>query len=171
GMVAASALRVQAVQYFGHLARPLDQLGTPPSGEEELTPEFHGITEGDLASIPGRALGFDNREAGLDVLERLREVYSTRIAWEVWQLQSDEEREWFRQTFISSELTRGLTSEEKMQVLRRLSEVDGLERFLGRAYVCVKRFSIEGNDALVTMLDLAIEEDAVLGAEELVIAM
>ena len=169
--VAAAALLVQAVRDYGHLAVPLDPLGTPPSGAVELTPEFHGITEGDLASIPGRALGFDNRETGLDVLERLREVYSTRIAWEVWQLQSDEEREWFRQTFISSELTRGLTSEEKMQVLRRLSEVDGLERFLGRAYVGVKRFSIEGNDALVPMLDLAIEEAAAQGAEELVIAM
>lgn len=169
--VAAAALLVQAVRDYGHLAVPLDPLGTPPSGAVELTPEFHGITEADLASIPGRALGFDNRETGLDVLARLREVYSTRLAWEVWQLQSDEEREWFRQTFISSELTRGLTNDEKLKLLRRLTEVDGLERFLGRAYVGVKRFSIEGNDALVPMLDLAIEEAARAGAEEVAIAM
>jgi 2-oxoglutarate dehydrogenase E1 component len=169
--VAAAASLVQAIRDYGHLAVPLDPLGTPPPGAVELTPEFHGITEADLAAIPGRALGFENRETGLDVLARLRQVYSTRLAWEVWHLQSDEEREWFRQTFISSELTRGLSVDEKKWLLRRLTEVDGLERFLGRAYVGVKRFSIEGNDALVPMLDLAIEEAAAQGAEEAVIAM
>src|SRR5690606_21825059 len=111
------------------------------------------------------------RENGREVLDRLREVYSSRLAWEVWHLQSDEEREWFRQTFVSSELTRGLTAEEKIRVLRRLTEVDGLERFLARAYVGMKRFSIEGTDALVPMLDLAIEDAAAAGAHEVVIGM
>jgi 2-oxoglutarate dehydrogenase complex dehydrogenase (E1) component-like enzyme len=58
-----------------------------------------------------------------------------------------------------------LTADEKKAVLRRLTEVDGFERFLGRAFVGYKRFSIEGTDALVPMLDTAIDESAAAGAE------
>ena len=53
----------------------------------------------------------------------------------------------------------------------RLTEVDGLERFLGKAYVGVKRFSIEGVDALVPMLDEAIERAARAGTRQVVIGM
>src|SRR5690606_37476632 len=100
-----------------------------------------------------------------------RQVYASRLAWEVWHLQSDDEREWFRQTFVSAEVTRGLTVDEKTKVLRRLTEVDVLERFLGRAFVGMKRFSIEGTYALVPMLELPIEEAAAEGAGEVVIGM
>ena len=56
-------------------------------------------------------------------------------------------------------------------MLRRLNEVDGLERFLGRAYVGYKRFSVEGTDALVPMLDAVIDESGRAGAREVVIGM
>ena len=55
--VAAAAKLVDAIRSYGHLAVPLDPLGTPPEGTPELTPEFHGLSEEDLASIPGIALG------------------------------------------------------------------------------------------------------------------
>src|SRR5918992_1018461 len=54
--VAGAAGLVQAIRQYGHLAVQLDPLGSPPLGAAELTPEFHGITEEDLASIPGAAL-------------------------------------------------------------------------------------------------------------------
>ena len=63
-------------------------------------------------------------------------------------------------TIESGAITQPLTDDEKKRLLRRLTEVDGLERFLGRAYVSVKRFSIEGTDALVPMLDEAIARAA-----------
>jgi 2-oxoglutarate dehydrogenase E1 component len=66
---------------------------------------------------------------------------------------------------------RTLTSREKRALLERLTEVDGLERFLGRAFVGHKRFSIEGNDILVPMMDALIESAAASGAHEVVLAM
>ncbi|MFM8909633.1 MAG: 2-oxoglutarate dehydrogenase E1 component, partial [Gemmatimonadota bacterium] len=86
-------------------------------------------------------------------------------------LADEEERAWFRQLFTAEQLTRPLTAEEKQGVLQRLTEVDGFERFLGRTFVGYKRFSIEGTDALVPMLDAAITESAAAGARHVAIAM
>jgi 2-oxoglutarate dehydrogenase E1 component len=69
------------------------------------------------------------------------------------------------------ELPRTLTPDEKKAILRRLTEVDGLERYLGRAFVGYKRFSIEGTDALVPVLDVAIDRAADAGAREVAISM
>jgi 2-oxoglutarate dehydrogenase E1 component len=170
--VASAATLVQAIRTYGHLAVPLDPLGTAPKGAPELSPEFHGITDEDLEAIPAAALGFDDRfiTAG-DVVRMLRHRYSSNLGFEVTHLAEEREREWFRQQLRAEQLTRPLTAEEKRAVLARLSEVDGLERFLGRAFQGKKRFSIEGTDALVPVLDAAIEESARRGAREVVIGM
>ena len=68
-------------------------------------------------------------------------------------------------------LTRPLTPEEKKDALRRLNQVDGLERFLGRVYQGYKRFSVEGTDTLIPMLDEVIRESGRSGAREIVIGM
>ncbi|HEY0971211.1 MAG TPA: 2-oxoglutarate dehydrogenase E1 component [Gemmatimonadales bacterium] len=169
--VAGAASLVQAIRQYGHLAVTIDPLGSSPPGAAELTPEFHGITEADLAEVPGVALGFPERATGVEVIARLREVYSSRLGFEVWHLSDETEREWFRQQFRSGELLRPLDGDEKTAILRRLSEVDGLERFLGRAYVGAKRFSIEGTDTLVPLLDEAIAQAGKAGAREVVMAM
>ena len=168
---AGAAALVQAIRVYGHLAVRIDPLGTPPLGAPELTPQFHGVTDEDLALIPGAALGFEHKATGADVVALLRRRYSSNLGFEVTHLPSEAEREWFRQLLRAEELTRPLTPDEKRGVLDRLSEVDGLERFIGRAYQGKKRFSIEGTDALVPMLDTAIVEGARAGAREVVIGM
>src|SRR5919107_4271969 len=85
----ATAL-VQAIRQYGHLAVQLDPLGTPPTGGPELTPEFHGITEEDLAQVPASALGFESGTAA-DVVHHLREVYCGPIAFEFAHLGSEAE--------------------------------------------------------------------------------
>ena len=166
---AASALQ-SAIRSYGHFAVQLDPLGTAPPGAAELTPEFHGITQADLEALPGALL--DARFATVaQVIARKREVYSSHIGYEVWHLSEELEREWFRVTFREHKITRELSVEEKKAVLHRLNEVDGLERFLGRAYVGARRFSIEGTDMLVPMLDEVIAECGRAGAREIVIGM
>jgi len=168
--VAAAAELVDAIRSYGHLAVPLDPLGTPPEGTPELTLEFHGLSEEHLASIPGIALGASGGNA-VDVIARLRDLYSSRIGFEISHLGRVEEREWLRQQIESGRMNAPLSDEEKKALLHRLTEVDGLERFLGRAYQGYKRFSIEGNDILVPMLDVAIESAAAHGAREVDLAM
>jgi 2-oxoglutarate dehydrogenase E1 component len=162
---------MQALRTYGHFAVPLDPLGTPPLGAPELTPEFHGITEGDLDSIPGSAVGFPHMATAADVARRLRLRYTTSLGFQVTHLADEAERKWFREILTAEELTRPLTPDEKRGVLKRLTEVDGLERFLGRAYPNAKRFGIEGTDALVPMLDMTIAEGAAVGATHVVLAM
>jgi len=168
--VAGAAALVDAIRQYGHLAVQLDPLGSPPTGAAELTPEFHGITEADLQLVPALALGFDVG-TGADVTTRLRDLYSSTMGFDFAHLGEEAEREWFRETIEHERLARYLTPEEKRTVLRRLSEVDGLERFIGRAWVNMKRFSIEGTDALVPMLDVLIEDAGRAGTREVVIAM
>jgi len=168
--VAAAAELVDAIRSYGHLAVPLDPLGTPPEGTPELTPEFHGLSKEHLASIPGFALGASGGNAA-DVVAHLRELYSSRIGFEISHLGRVEEREWLREEIESGRLNAPLSDEEKKSILHRLTEVDGLERFLGRAYQGYKRFSIEGSDILVPMLDVAIESASIHGAREVDLAM
>src|SRR5688500_17161214 len=168
--VAAASALVEAIRAYGHRAVALDPLGTPAVGAPQLTPEFHGISEADLQQIPAEALGLAGRTAG-EGIAILRGVYSSNLAVETEHLGEEEERVWFRERLESGDLPRTLTPEEKKAILRRLTEVDGLERYLGRAFVGTKRFSIEGSDALVPVLDVAIDRAADAGAREVAIAM
>ncbi|MEI6740451.1 MAG: 2-oxoglutarate dehydrogenase E1 component [Gemmatimonadaceae bacterium] len=169
--VAGAASLQQCIRDYGHYAVQLDPLGSPPPGADELAPEYHGLTDADLATIPGAALGDARFPTAADLIRRRREVYSGPVGYEVWHLEVDAEREWFRAAFRAGVLTRDLTADEQRAMLRRLHEVDGLERFLGRAYVGYKRFSVEGTDALIPMLDTIIEESGRSGAKEVVIGM
>jgi 2-oxoglutarate dehydrogenase E1 component len=169
-LVAGAAEVIDAIRHYGHLAVQLDPLGSPPPGAPELTPEFHGITRDDLSIVPAYALGFDVGTAA-DVAERLRGLYSSTLGIEFDHLEEEQEREWFRQVIEGDQLPRFLSDDEKRALLRRLSEVEGLERFIGRAYVNVKRFSIEGTDMLVPMLDVAVDETSRVGTREVVIGM
>ena len=169
--IAGAAALVQAVRQYGHLGVQLDPLSSAPAGAAELQCQFHGITEADLATIPGSALGFGSDVTAADAVARLRAAYSATIGFEFEHIERDAERAWFRRVIEDGEMRRTLTDEEKRAVLRRLTEVDGLERFLGRAYQGYKRFSIEGNDTLVPMLEAAIEGAAAAGARLVVMAM
>ena len=168
--VAGAAGLVSAIQRYGHMCVQIDPLGTAPMGAAELAPEFHGITDGDLRAIPAAALGGTEGTAA-DFVAHMRKLWCGAIGFEYDHLEEEGEREWFRRTIESQRLTAPLPAEEKRALLRRMTEVDGLERFLGLAFVNVKRFSIEGVDALVPMIDEAIARAADLGAREVVIGM
>jgi 2-oxoglutarate dehydrogenase E1 component len=174
--VAGAASLLGAIQRYGHLAVQTDPLGAPPLGAAELKPEFHGVTEGDLHDIPAQALADAHRGVQLsgtaaDVVARMRELYCGTIGFEFDHLEEEAERDWFRREIEEGRVTAPLTPDEKRRVFQRLTEVDGFERFLGLAFVNVKRFSIEGLDALVPMIDEAIERGARVGARSVVIGM
>jgi 2-oxoglutarate dehydrogenase E1 component len=169
--VAGVARYTAAIRRYGHLAVQLDPLGTPPPGAVELTLEHYGITDADLDLVSGAAIDFPHLSTARDVAERLKYRYTRSLAVEFVHCGSEEERQWFRALFTAEQLTRALTDDEKRAVLRRLSEVDGFERFLGKAYVGYKRFSIEGTDALVLMLDATLEEAVAAGVHHVAISM
>ncbi len=172
--VAGAAKLQDAIREYGHLAVPIDPLGSTPPGAAELTPEFHGITADDLTLVPGIVLGdaFADKPTAADVIAHLRRIYSERMGFEYIHLSDENEREWFRKQLRPSAFaTLMLDPDEKKAMLSRLTQVDALERYIARAWVNMKRFSIEGTDALVPMLDAAIDASSTAGAREVVIGM
>jgi len=137
--VAGAAELIQSIRAFGHLAAQIDPLGNTPPGTPELSLEFHGLTEADLAAIPGEAFALPDANAA-DAVARLRKLYSSNVGFEFDHLGEAAEREWLREQIESGRMHAPLTPDEKKAVLRRLTEVDGLERFLGRVYQGYKRF-------------------------------
>jgi 2-oxoglutarate dehydrogenase E1 component len=169
-IAAGAAALAAAIRRFGHLGVAIDPLGSAPPGSPELKAEFHGITEADLARVPASAAGGGEGTAA-DYIALLRERYSGAIACEFDHLGNDAERMWLHQQIESGAATQPLNADEKKAILQRLTQVDGLERFLGKAFVSMKRFSIEGVDLLVPMLDEAIRTGGRAGARNVVIGM
>jgi 2-oxoglutarate dehydrogenase E1 component len=162
---------VDAYRLHGHRAARLDPLGCPPPGHPMLEPGFHGITHEELATVPS-ALIDDLPGATMDeVLGWLQKTYTGAIGYEYEHLEDPESREWLREQIETGVHCQPLGGDEARRLLGRLTEVEGLEQFLHRAYLGAKRFSIEGTDMMVPMLDLAIERAAAAGAREVAIGM
>jgi 2-oxoglutarate dehydrogenase E1 component len=170
--VAAATALVRAHRNFGHLAARLDPLGSEPPGDPALDPEPLGLTPEIMARIPADVLRIYVPGRTLaDALPHLRATYCGTIAYEVEHIGSHQERVWLRQAIESGEHAKPLSPEQKRQLLGRLTAVETLERFLHKAYLGQKRFSIEGLDVTVPMLDLTVELAGASGARKVVIGM
>jgi multifunctional 2-oxoglutarate metabolism enzyme len=170
--VAAAMALVRAHRGFGHLAARLDPLGGAPPGDPSLDTDRLGLTPDIMARIPAEVLRIYVPGATLaQALPNLQATYCGTIAYEVEHIGSHEERVWLRQVIESGEHRKPLSPEAKKQLLARLTAVDALERFLHKAYLGQKRFSIEGLDMTVPMLDFTIELVAALGVQKTVIGM
>jgi 2-oxoglutarate dehydrogenase E1 component len=174
GAVAAAMSLVKAHRTHGHLAANLDPLGSEPMGDPALDPERlePRLTPDLQEQIPARVLRLHVPGDTLaEALPHLRETYCGTIAYEIEHISSHEQRVWLRQKIESGDFRRPLSSEERKTLLRRLSEVEGFERYLRRAFLGQKQFSIEGLDVMVPMLDEAFELAAADGSREVVIGM
>src|SRR5687767_8524865 len=172
-VVGAAAL-AQAIRDYGHLDVQLDPLGTPPHGAPELHPTFYGLTEAQLAALPVESVPWPaNPDAtnAKEAIADLRRIYSGGIGYDFDQVQIAEERAWLREAAESGHYTANLSPEAKKKLLERLTEVEGFERFLHQTYLGQKRFSVEGSDALVPMLDTIISDAAAGGVREVVLGM
>ncbi len=168
---AASSL-VKAHRTHGHLAAKLDPLGREPEGDPALDPEPLGLTPELMAKIPARILRMYVPGATLiDALPHLRETYCGPIAYEIEHIASHRQRLWLREAIESGKFRLPLTDQENKALLKRLTEVDALERFMHKAYLGQKQFSVEGLDMTVPMLDELIQLAATRGTREVVIGM
>jgi len=174
GAVAAAMALVKAYRTHGHLAARLDPLGSEPVGdpsleperlEPKLTPELQQLIPADIlrVHVPGETLA--------DVLPRLRETYCGTSAYEIEHISDHEQRVWLRSAIESGHYRQPLMPDERRRLLERLTEVEGFERYLRRAFLGQKQFSIEGLDVMIPMLDEAIQLAAEEGAHEVVFGM
>src|SRR5213596_2657011 len=170
--VAAAMALVKAIRNFGHLAARLDPLGSEPPGDPALDPGPLGLTPEIMARIPAEVLRIYVPGRTLaEAYPKLQETYCGTIAYEVEHIGSHQERLWLRQVIESGEHRKPLAPEQQRKLLGRLTAVETLERFLHKAYLGQKRFSIEGLDVLVPMLDQTIELAGAGGARRVVLGM
>ncbi len=163
---------VSRVRSHGHLAARLDPLGSEPEGDPGLDPEALGLTPELQARIPAKLFQVYVPGATLaDALPHLRETYCGTIAYEIEHIASHRQRVWLREHIESGAFRHELTNDERRWLLKRLVEVDALERFMHKAYLGQHQFSIEGLDMTVPMLDELIQLSAAHGGQEVVIGM
>ncbi len=163
---------VDAIRLHGPRAAQLDPLGAPRAGHPMLSPEFHGATAEEIEAVPAEFMQLQSRGGTTkEILDWLSQTYTGSIGYEFEHLEHPERREWLREQIESGAQTKPITADDKKGLLQRLTEVEALEQFIHRAYLGQKRFSIEGTDMMVPMLDLAIERASQKGAREVVIGM
>jgi 2-oxoglutarate dehydrogenase E1 component len=170
--VQAASTLVHRFRSHGHLAARLDPLGSEPEGEPQLDPETAGLTPQVMAQIPARILRmYVPGETLAEALPHLRQTYCGTIAYEIEHISSHRQRVWLREQIESGTFRQPLGAEQRKALLKRLVEVDALERFMHKAYLGQHQFSIEGLDMTVPMLDEMIQLAAANGGHEVVIGM
>ncbi|WP_188456718.1 2-oxoglutarate dehydrogenase E1 component [Virgibacillus oceani] len=152
---------VEAIRRYGHLEADIYPVGRNKNRKSELVnPNSYGLTDEDLKNIPASWLweeapsGVDN---GYDVIQQLKKYYSGTITFEYDHVNNDDERKWLLERIESGKLYLSFSNEEKKQLLERLAHVEGFEGFLQKTFVGQKRFSIEGLEAMVPMLDQIVK--------------
>src|SRR6476620_9785434 len=170
--VQAATSLLKAYRTHGHLAARLDPLGKEPKGDPAIQPENLNLTPELMSQIPAEILRIGvEGETLLEVLPRMREAYCGTIAYQIEHLASHEQRVWLREMIETGAHRTPLTASEKRALLQRLIEVFQFERFLQRAYLGQKVFSIEGLDAVVPMIDELVTLSQGGGAQEVVLGM
>ncbi|HTU69228.1 MAG TPA: multifunctional oxoglutarate decarboxylase/oxoglutarate dehydrogenase thiamine pyrophosphate-binding subunit/dihydrolipoyllysine-residue succinyltransferase subunit [Candidatus Baltobacteraceae bacterium] len=170
--VAAGMAIVSGYRTHGHLAAHLDPLGAEPIGDPKLDPATYGLTPALQAAIPASVLHVHVPGATLaDVLPKLREIYSSTIAYEFEHISNTEQRRWLRETIESGASRVSLSSERQARVLQRLTKVETFERYIRKMFLGQKSFSGEGLDIMVPMLEEILEMLADEGTPNAVLGM
>lgn len=172
--IVAAGRIARNIREYGHLEARFNPLSDTAARSVMDDPNIRGITPDDLARLPANVVWADaGPEAGscLDALERLRTIYSGPLAYDFSHVHHFEERDWLQQRVESGSLMEGFSASERRALLNRLVEVERFEHFLHSTFTGQKRFSIEGTDALVPMLDEIIHMEAKAGAREVLVGM
>ena len=168
--------RVEALTYrhrdLGHLLACLDPLAACPTDHPLLNHAAFDLTGDDMERefytqlFPGKKL------APLrDIVQALRETYCRSIGVEYMHLQDPAEREWLQERMEPVRNRPRLTNEERIRVLNKLYHASVFERYLHKTYLGQTRFSLEGGEALIPMLDTLLARVGEQGCQEIILGM
>ena len=148
----------QAIRVYGYLSARLDPLESPTSPESNplLTVQFHRITEEDLNNLPSAVVNLPEGQSSQnarEAVEILRSIYCRTIGYDYGHIRIPEERDWLYQAAETGRFRPPTQRVDGRKLLEQLTEVEAFEVFLHRLYPGKTRFSIEGLDMLIPMLD------------------
>jgi 2-oxoglutarate dehydrogenase E1 component len=162
---------INAYRRLGHLSAHLNPLA--PSGviSPDMTPEAHGLKGVDMqrkfmpANLPKASLSFP------EIHNLLLKTYCGKIGADYRDMNDIEMITWLQEQMESCYNKPEFPAELKKRIHTKLSQAEGFEQFLGRRYIGAKRFSVEGCDALIPMLDVIMDDASREGVEEMCIGM
>src|SRR5688500_4434248 len=165
----------ESLRRFGHLAARLDPLGVyDPIGDPSLQPQAHGLTTDALTRLPASIVSGPAAQGAANAFEaiaRLREIYCSTTGHDYNQVFVPDERVWLRHAVESRQLRPPNDPIDGRELLDRITEVETFERCLHRTFPGKTRFSIEGLDMMVPILDEIIHDAAEGGMQHAMIAM
>ncbi|RFA24775.1 2-oxoglutarate dehydrogenase E1 component [Alkalilimnicola ehrlichii] len=170
----AAVLRlINAYRVRGHQKADIDPLNLrPPIEIPDLDPAFHNLTAADMDRVFNTGSLFVAEQLSLrDILQVVREVYSGTIGSEYMHITDTVEKRWIQERLESNRAKLNLTPEKKIEVLERVTAGEGIEKYLHSKYVGQKRFSLEGGESLIPMLDYLIQHSGRHGIREMVLGM
>jgi len=161
---------IEHYRNYGHLKANLDPLGlaAPATASFELAKFGLKTSDLDQTFAVGALLGFEKMKLR-DIITFLERAYCGTLTAQVGECRV-EVRDWFRRE-LERNTTFTLNDNERKEIFRQLARTESLERFFQSRYVGTKRFSIEGGDAMIPMLERTVSKGTTLGVEELVIGM
>ncbi len=172
---ASVARLVQVYANRGHLLADIDPLGLMRRPVPEvLELEHFGLSDADLDTefyTGSRTAAIAKRMKLRDIVAQLRHIYCGTIGAEFAHVSDSTERLWLQDRFQAGRVQNRFSNEERRTFLRHLTAAEGLERYLATKYPAQKRFSLEGGDALIALLDDLIQQGGQRGIEEIVIGM
>jgi 2-oxoglutarate dehydrogenase E1 component len=164
---------INAYRSRGHQIADLDplELRAKPS-VADLEPEYYQLKEPDLDQIfhTGSLYAPDRMRLG-DIISLLREIYCGSVGSEYMHITSTEEKRWIQKRLEGYRAKPELDSADRRWLLIMLTAAEGIEKYLHARYVGQKRFSLEGGEALIPLLDELIQRAGRKGINEIVIGM
>jgi 2-oxoglutarate dehydrogenase E1 component len=172
---AAVSRLIQVYTNRGHLIARVDPLGLMQRPKPRLMDlDYMGLGEADLDTeffTASRTDAVPRRARLRDIIALLEHVFAGPIGAEFAHVSDTDERLWLQDEFMRGRMHQKFTAGERVDILRQLTAAEGLERYLHTKYVGQKRFSLEGGDALIPMLNDLVQRGGVSGVEEFVIGM
>ncbi len=172
--VTAVANLAQAIREYGHLDAQLDPLGSEPPGDPSLRLETHGLSEADLSRLPASIVGGPLAPSNMtawEAIQALRGVYAGSIGYDYDHIRLPEERAWLRDMAESGRFHPANDPINPEALLDRLTQIEAFEQFIHRIFPGKHRFSIEGLDTMVPLLDDIIGASAEAGIGSILIGM
>jgi 2-oxoglutarate dehydrogenase E1 component len=163
---------VEAYRKYGHRAASLDPLSGAPAPRPELDFRRYGFSDADLDAdfIVDGLFGLQRAKLS-QVITYLKETYCRFIGVELSHIDLAEMQGWLTERMESTRNRRPLSLPEQVRMLERLTDAEVFEQFLQAKFLTEKRFSLEGAESLIPMMDRVIESASQLGAEDVVIGM
>jgi 2-oxoglutarate dehydrogenase E1 component len=165
----------ESIRRFGHLAAHLDPLGFhDPIGDPSLARESHGLSTEALKRLPASIVGGPaaaGAASAFDAIARLRQIYCSTTGHDYNHVFVPDERVWLRQAVESGQFRPPNDPINRGELLARITQIETFERFLHRTFPGKTRFSIEGLDMMIPILDEIIHDAAADGVQHVMIAM